>query len=331
MVDSCEIYLLLVYYIRLPIIILRRVRRCGMSHDLRLSDALLRLRLCQAEIDRQLKEVCTRRSVAKVINKRSRSLPCSLDTEPPPEWTCYEFGAGTSAFSKAFLQVTKGRGGVVTIDNDDNAHAHIEEDYTSFLCDGLDAAFTKRPPSVLLLCANCTSNSKLSVTSHRRCDEPVNGVPNTLDAARAISFANASNEAIWRIMLKALYANPLCILIIETPAGYIENQPVFYDKFLKAFSLQATRVCRCKLYETPHRKETIVLNNMACWPPNRMSVSSRMCSVSSPCQPLLDRKTNKHRQIACGSYAAQSAAFEQNMALDLARACYVELCGAHLC
>jgi hypothetical protein len=46
-----------------------------MSHDSRLSEALSRLRLCQTEIDRQLKEVCTRRSVAKLVKKRPRSLP----------------------------------------------------------------------------------------------------------------------------------------------------------------------------------------------------------------------------------------------------------------
>ena len=64
-------------------------------------------------------------------------------------------------------------------------------------------------------------------------------------------------------MLKAPVHSPCCILILETPTGYIERQPVYYDEFLDAFGLKPTRFCRYKLYETSHRKDTIVLNNMA--------------------------------------------------------------------
>ncbi len=96
-------------------------------------------------------------------------------------------------------------------------------DYASYLCDGLDADFAKCPPNVLMMCANCTSNSKMSAPSHRRSENPVNGNPTSIAAQQAISFANASNDALWRIMLKALRCNPQCILIIETPAGFLEN------------------------------------------------------------------------------------------------------------
>ena len=117
-------------------------------------------------------------------------------------------------------------------------------------------------------------------------------------------------------MLKALQCNPQCILIIETPAGFLENQPVYYDKFLRAFELADTRFCRCRLYNTPHRKETIILNNMACWPPSCWGLSRRMCSSSSKCQPLLGNKTRQHQGAVGGSSASLSTPFESEMALD---------------
>ena len=152
----------------------------------------------------------------------------------------------------------------MTIDNDSTACAHLKNDYATYLYDGLDTDFAKCSPNVLMMCANCTSNSKMSVLTHRRYETPINGNPTSIQAQQAISFANASNEAIWRIMLKALQSNPQCILIIKTPAGFFENQPVYYDKFMRAFELADTRLYRCQLYNTPHCKETIVLNNMAC-------------------------------------------------------------------
>ena len=39
------------------------------------------LRRIQTEFDRQLQEVCEGRSVAKLVKKRRRSLPCALHTE----------------------------------------------------------------------------------------------------------------------------------------------------------------------------------------------------------------------------------------------------------
>ena len=129
-----------------------------MPDDTKRGLAVDRLRRIEVEINRQLREVCSRRSVAKHTNKRTRPLPCALDTEPPPLWTACELGCGTAAFSRAFLSVTRGHGGFVSIDNDHAARAHVPMDYTSWLLDGLDAAFAKRPPSVLMMCSNCTSN-----------------------------------------------------------------------------------------------------------------------------------------------------------------------------
>ena len=100
--------------------------------------------------------------------------------------------------------------------------------------------------------------------THIRCDEPAKGIPTTVDTTHATSVANASNEALWRIMLKALEHNPCCIIILESPAGYIERHPANDNKLVDAFGLKQTRFCRCKLYNMPHRKETIVLSNMAC-------------------------------------------------------------------
>jgi hypothetical protein len=296
-----------------------------MSLNLARNDAIQRLARIETELNRQLEEVCSRRSVSRSAKSVIRRLPCALNASPSPRWTAYEFGCGTAAFSKAFLTVTRGDGGVVTVDNDPNACAHKQIDYASYLCDGLDADFAKCTPNVLVMCSNCTSNSKMSVLSHRRSDDPVNGNPTSIAAQQAISFANSSNDALWRIMLKALRCNPQCILIIETPAGFIEHQPVYYDKFLRAFELTDTRVCRCKLYKTPHRKETIILNNMTCWPPNGWDQSRRMCFAASPCDPLIRNKTGRHQNIVCGRNASLSAQFEAEMALDFARACFVEL------
>ena len=172
----------------------------------------------------------------------------------------------------------------------------------------MDSTLTLRkcPPNVLTMCANCTSNSKMSALTHRRSENPINGNPTSIQAQQAISFANASNEALWCIMLDALRCNPQCTPIVETPAGFLESQPVYYDKFLRAFGLADMRFCRCKLYNTPHRKETIIPNNVTCWPPNGWGLSRRMCSSSSSCQPLVGNKTREHQSAVGGSNAALS-------------------------
>ena len=102
-----------------------------MPDDTKWGLAVDSLRRIEVEIDRQLREVCSRRSVAKHTNQRTRHLPCALDTEPPRMWTAYELGCGAAAFSRAFLSVTRGHGGVVTIDNNPAARAHVLMDYTS--------------------------------------------------------------------------------------------------------------------------------------------------------------------------------------------------------
>ena len=73
-------------------------------------------------------------------------------------------------------------------------------DYAGYLYDGPGADFAKCPYSVLMMCGNCTSYSKMSVLTHRRSETPVNGNPTSTKARQAISFANASNEALWRII-----------------------------------------------------------------------------------------------------------------------------------
>ena len=89
------------------------------------------------------------------------------------------------------------------------------------------------------------------------------------------------------------------------------------------------RFCRCKLNNTPHRKETIVINDMTCCPPNEWGPSLRMCSTSYLRQPPIVNNTRKHQSAVCGGNAALSAEFESEMTLDLARACFVELALAY--
>ena len=55
-----------------------------------------------------------------------------------------------------------------------------------------------------------------------------------------------------------------------------------------------------------------------------------MCSTSSPCQPLQDHKTRKHRGVVCGAKAALSTGFEYEMAPELTRAYFAGLSGAYL-
>ena len=299
-----------------------------MPDGVTLGPAVARLRCIQIELDRQLQEACCQQTVAKLTGqeKDSPSALCS----PPHPWTAYEFGAGTAAFNEASLTVTKGSGGgVVTIDGDLDARAHIRRDFASFLCDGLDAA-AKNPPSVLMMYANCTFNSKMSATTHIRRDEPVSGAPTTVNAAHAISFADTSNEALWRIMLKSLLSNPCYVLFLKIPAGFIKRQPAYCDKFVGAFELKATRVCRYKLYNTPNRNVTSTLKNRMYWPPDTWHLSLLMCSNSSPCQPLLDNGTQKHQDVACETKAVLTAGFESEMALNLARVCFAGLSGSHL-
>ena len=167
-----------------------------MLHDLGRRGALERLTRIETGLNWQLEEVCSRRSVASKVKSVTRRLPCALHTVSKPRWTGYESGCDTASFNKDFLEVTQGHGGLVTVDNDPKACALIKTDYASYLYDGLDADFASCPPNVLMMCGNCTSNSKMSVPTHRRSENPVNGNPTSTQAQRAISFANASNGAL---------------------------------------------------------------------------------------------------------------------------------------
>ena len=132
---------------------------------------------------------------------------------------------------------SSGFGGDVTIDNESETGAHIQEDYAKSLNDGLDVVFAKRTANVLALCVNCTYNSRMRVTAQICYDESVNYnyIPTTIDMARAIQLANASNDALWMVQSQAYICNLCCIIIRETPAGLIENQPVYYENFVGVF------------------------------------------------------------------------------------------------
>ena len=160
-----------------------------------------------------------------------------------------------------------------------------------------------------MMCANCTSNSKMSVTSHRRCDEPANGTPTTVAAMGAIPLNTRATRRSGASCSRR-WCSPYCILIIETPVGFIEKQPAHNNEFVGMFELNPTRMCRCKPYITTHRKETIIFNNMAGWPLCTWDVSRRMCSASSPCQPLWKNGTRQRSDVACWTKDALSAGFK---------------------
>jgi hypothetical protein len=254
----------------------------------------------------------------------SDDLPCALEADVQPKWNCYEFGAQSAQFSREFYRLTKDiGGGVITIDMDANCEPHIEMDYRQFLINRADQDFATHPPHVMVLATNCSSNSPLSVTHHRRHEEPVNGVPDTLHASRAIEFANSSADFLVRLIVKGLEYNKLMLVVFETPANFLQQQPVYYDKLVHALGLKEARFCRCRLYDTPIRKETIILNNLAMWPVNRMSYEERMCTGLHLCARAGDKR--KHDTICIGPAAQASAHLESALCEDIARACRREL------
>ena len=137
----------------------------------------------------------------------------------------------------------------------------------------------------MFIAANCSNNSLLSVTHRRRHEEPINGVSDTLHASRAIEFANSSADFLVRLIVKDIEYNKLMLAVFETPANFMQQQPVYYDKLVHALGLKETRFCRCRLYETPIHKETIILNNISMWPVNCMSHEERMCTELHRCPP----------------------------------------------
>ena len=254
----------------------------------------------------------------------SADLPCALYADVQPKWNCYEFGAQSAEFSREFYRLTKDLGGgVITVDLDKNCEPHINMDYREFLLNRADQHFASHPPHVMVLATNCSSNSPLSVTHHRRHEEPVNGVPDTLHASRAIEFANSSADFLVRLIVKGLEYNKLMLVVFETPANFLQQQPVYYDKLVHALGLKEARFCRCRLYDTLIRKETIILNNLSMWPVNRMSYQERMCTQLHPCTRVGDKR--KHDTICIGAAAQASAHLESALCEDIARACRREL------
>ena len=254
----------------------------------------------------------------------SGDLPCALEADVRPKWTLYEFGAQSAQFSRSFYRLTKDAGGgVVTIDMDKNCEPHIKMDYREFLIDRADRLFAKHPPSVMVLATNCSSNSMLSATHHRRHEEPVNGAPDSLHAARAIEFANSSADFLVRLIVKGLEYNKLMLVVFETPANFLQQQPVYYDKLRHALGLKETRFCRCRLYDTSIRKDTIILNNLSMWRVNRMPYEERMCTVRHRCARVGNKR--KHDTICIGAEAQASAQLETALCDDLAKACFREL------
>jgi hypothetical protein len=286
-------------------------------------------RLKQAAFDRsvsilvkQAEFTCTKRNPKH--GSSSSDLPCALVADVPPKWTLYEFGAQSAQFSRSFYRLTKDvDGGVVTIDMDKNCDPHITMDYREFLIDRADQAFAKLPPDVMVLATNCSSNSMLSVPHHRRNEEPVNGAPDSLHAARAIEFANSSADFLVRLIVKGLEYNKLMLVVFETPANFLQQQPVYYDKLRHALGLKEARFCRCRLYGTPIRKDTIILNNLAMWRVNRLSYEERMCTSRHRCAGVGDKR--KHDIICIGAAAQASAQLETALCDDVAMACFREL------
>ena len=113
-------------------------------------------------------------------------LPCALDADAQPRWNCYESSAqsaDSAQFPRELYRLIKDLGGGgITIDIDKNCVPQIKMDYSEFLIYRADRHFAFHPPHGMVLATNCSSNSPLSVTHHRRHEEPVNGVPDTLYA-----------------------------------------------------------------------------------------------------------------------------------------------------
>ena len=130
----------------------------------------------------------------------------------------------------------------------------------------------------MILATSCSSNFPLSVSHHHRHEEATNGAPNTLHAARTIEFANSSADVLVRLIVKGLEYNKLMLVVFESPAKFVQQQPVYHDKLVHAPGLKETRFCRCRLCGTSIRKDTIILNNLSMWTTNRMSHEERMCT-----------------------------------------------------
>ena len=95
-------------------------------------------------------------------------------------------------------------GSVVTVDMGERCEPHLECDFRRFLLEQVDKLFSSHPiltPSAMVLATNCSSNPNLSATRHGRHTKPVSGMPDSMDAARTIEFANSSADFVARLVL----------------------------------------------------------------------------------------------------------------------------------
>ena len=115
----------------------------------------------------------------------------------------------------------------------------------------------------------------------------------------------------------------LMLVVIETPANFLQQQPVYYDKLVYALGLKEARFCRCRLYDTPIRRVTIILNNLSMWRVNRMSYQELVCTEKHKCARVGDKR--KHDTICIGAAAQASAQLETALCADIAKVCLREL------
>ena len=123
--------------------------------------------------------------------------------------------------------------------------------------------------------------------------------------------------------MKGSEYNKLMLVVFETSANFLLQQPVYYDKLVYAPGLKGVRFCRCRLYGTSIRKETIILNNPSMWRVNRMSYQELICTEKHKCVRVGDKR--KHDTIYIGAAAQASAQLETELCDDIAKACLREL------
>ena len=144
-----------------------------------------------------------------------------------------------------------------------------------------------------------------------------------MHAARAIEFANSGVDFLLRPIVKGLEYNKLMLAVFETPATLLQQQPFYYDKFVHTPGLKEVPFCRCRLYETPVRKETIILTSVYMWRANRMTYEELICTQYRRRARVGDKRKS---DIICVGLAAQAnAQLETALCKSIAKACLSEL------
>ena len=168
--------------------------------------------------------------------KESPNMVVHLAIYPVLSWPTYDPNGRCTSLARNQLssrdlftfspRMSRG-GGTVTIDVGGNCEPHVKMDYREFLIDRAGRLFAKQPPHATVLATNCSSKSMLSVTHHRCHEEPVNGAPGSLHADRATEFANSSADFLARLVVEGLEYNKLMLVVFETPAIFLQQQPVY--------------------------------------------------------------------------------------------------------